>query len=65
MKKESAKRNAKTCYEHLGGKLGALILEQFVKKGWLAKEKDTDKNYFITDLGEVEFEKLGVDLEKL
>ncbi len=65
MKTEPAIKTAKTCYEHLGGKLGALVLEQFVKKGWLAKGKDTDKNYFITPLGEMEFEKLGVDLKKL
>lgn len=53
---------AKTCYSHLGGKLGTLLLEQFIEKGWIAKEKASDKNYYITPTGEKEFAKLGVDL---
>lgn len=53
---------AKTCYSHLGGKLGMLLLEQFIAKGWIAKEKASDKNYYITPAGEKEFAKLGVDV---
>jgi predicted transcriptional regulator len=56
---------AKTCYSHLGGKLGALLLEQFIEKGWIAKEQDLDKNYYITAKGEEEFAKLGVDLSEI
>lgn len=53
---------AKTCYSHLGGKLGTLLLEQFIEKGWIAKEQASDKQYYITSKGEKEFTKLGVDL---
>jgi hypothetical protein len=35
---KSTGKTAKTCYEHIGGKLGQLLLEQFVEKGWIAKE---------------------------
>jgi len=53
---------AKTCYSHLGGKLGTLLLEQLIEKGWIAKEQASDKHYYITSKGEEEFTKLGVDL---
>ena len=58
-------KTAKLCYEHIGGKLGSLLLEQFVIKGWLAKHEATDKNFYITDKGALELTKLGVDLSGL
>jgi DNA-binding PadR family transcriptional regulator len=56
---------AKVCYEHLGGKLGQLLKENFANKGWIAKKKPTDKHFYITDLGQKEFEKLGIDLSQI
>ncbi|MDA6072326.1 ArsR family transcriptional regulator [Flavobacterium sp. AC] len=56
---------AKTCYEHIGGKLGQLLLETFTDKGWISKNKPTDKHFYITDLGQKEFEKLGVDISQI
>lgn len=53
---------AKICYNHIGGKLGTLLLEQLVAKGWIAKASSTDKHFYITPLGESNFEKLGIDL---
>lgn len=46
------KKPAKTCYSHLGGKLGTLLLENFIEKGWIAKDNSADKHYHITELGE-------------
>lgn len=60
--KATEKKNAKLCYEHIGGKQGNLLLEQFVDKGWLAKEHLTDKNFYITEKGIKEFTKLRIDL---
>lgn len=60
--KAAEDKTAKLCYEHIGGKLGNLLLEQFVAKGWLAKHHATDKNYYITQKGTLEFTKLGIDL---
>jgi predicted transcriptional regulator len=65
MSHSSEKKPAKLCYEHIGGKLGSLLLEQFVLKGWLAKETAGDKNFYITDKGIAEFTKLGVDLSQI
>jgi hypothetical protein len=56
---------AKTCYTHLGGKLGALLLEAFIDKGWIAGEKKGDKHYIITEKGEKEFGRLGIDLTQI
>lgn len=56
---------AKMCYSHIGGKLGQLLVESFADKGWIAKNKPADKHFYITDLGEKEFEKLGIDLSKI
>lgn len=56
---------AKTCYSHLGGKLGQLLMENFIEKGWIGKENTTDKHFFITEKGEKEFTKLGIDLSQI
>jgi len=63
--KSVLRKPAKMCYEHIGGKLGQLLVENFTDKGWIAKNKATDKNYYITDLGQKEFEKLGIDLSQI
>lgn len=56
---------AKKCYGHIGGKLGELLLETFASKKWISKNNSTDKHFYITELGEKEFTKLGVDLNKI
>ncbi|MBB4801973.1 DNA-binding PadR family transcriptional regulator [Flavobacterium nitrogenifigens] len=56
---------AKKCYEHLGGKLGELLLENFIEKKWIAKKDPSDKHFYITELGEKEFSKLGIDFSEI
>ncbi|MGG7437309.1 ArsR family transcriptional regulator [Chryseobacterium arthrosphaerae] len=51
MNQSTGRKPAKTCYEHIGGKLGQLLLEQFVEKGWIAKGNPADRHYYITDKG--------------
>lgn len=63
--KLSKQKPAKMCYEHIGGKLGNLLAVTFAEKGWIAKKSPTDKHFYITDLGEKEFEKLGIDLTEI
>jgi hypothetical protein len=65
MEKSTKQKPAKLCYEHIGGKLGQLLAETFTDKGWIAKNNPTDKHFYITDLGQKEFEKLGVDIGKI
>ena len=65
MIKVDAAKPAKLCYEHIGGKLGSLLLKKFLEKGWLEKMNATDKNFYITVKGEHEFAKLGIDLSEI
>lgn len=55
----------KICYEHIGGKLGQLLVENFADKSWIAKIRSTDKNFYFTELGQKEFEKLGIDITQI
>lgn len=65
MKNQKKIKPAKKCYEHLGGKLGELLLETFADKKWIAKNNPEEKHFYITELGEKEFAKLGIDLSKI
>ena len=51
MTTQSSIKPAKKCYEHLGGKLGELLLENFAEKKWIAKKSVSDKHFYITELG--------------
>ncbi len=62
MKIKTETKHAKLCYEHIGGKLGSLLLERFISTGWLAKEKAGEKDFYITEKGVEGFTKLGIDL---
>jgi hypothetical protein len=65
MTNTTAPKPAKRCYNHIGGKLGSLLLENFIKKGWIAKGSPEDKHYEITPEGEKGFKKLGIDLAEV
>jgi len=52
---QSDKRLGKPCYDHIGDKLGALLMEQFINKGWIEKENAGDKHFFNTEKGQKEF----------
>jgi hypothetical protein len=56
---------AKMCYSHIGGKLGTLLMETFLDKEWIARDKPSDKQFHITDKDKKEFTKLGVDLSQI
>ena len=56
---------AKTCFGHIGGKLGSLLLDAFIDKGWIAKKVAGDKHYYITKKGEKAFTDLGIDISAI
>lgn len=64
-KEKPAPLPAKTCYSHLGGQLGSLLMEAFIDKGWIARQDSGDKHFTITAEGERGFRRLGVDLSRL
>ncbi len=65
MPKQTGRKPVKTCYEHIGGKLEILLLEQFISKGWIEKSDTKDKLFYITGKGQKEFAKLGVDISQI
>jgi len=62
---QESPKPAKLCYGHIGGKLGQLLTETFIGKGWIAKNGPDEKHYYITPTGEKELTRLGVDLSKI
>lgn len=56
---------AKMCYEHIGGKLGMLLADTFINKGWIARQAETDKHFYVTPEGEKELTKLGIDMAQI
>jgi hypothetical protein len=65
MAKQTDQIPAKMCYSHIGGKLGTLLMETFMDKGWLQKGADDDKHFQVTPKGEREFRKIGVDISQI
>jgi DNA-binding transcriptional ArsR family regulator len=52
--------HARTCYDHLAGKLAVCILAALVDHGWLIRKRD---DYLVTELGKRELASLGIDVE--
>ena len=60
-------RAARTCYDHMAGKVGVLLHDRFKALGWLAgcnaKDNANDNGYDLTPNGTKAFEALGIDIE--
>ncbi|MET4559544.1 ArsR/SmtB family transcription factor [Lysinibacillus parviboronicapiens] len=55
-------QDARTCYDHLAGKLGVQLTESMVSSGYLKKE---EQQYTITPTGQLFFTEFGIDLTAL
>jgi len=57
-------RAARTCYDHLAGRVGVLLHDRFKALGWLlAGSNAKDNAYDLTPNGTKAFEALGIDIE--
>lgn len=56
-------REARTCYDHLAGRLGVALADAFERQGLL--EPDGAERYRLTDAGRTQLIALGVDLTGL
>lgn len=55
---------ARTCYNHLAGKLGTSICEALLKRGYLVEPKEVQsKDYLITEKGSQWFSSFGIQLQ--
>lgn len=57
------KFKARTCYGHLGGKIGNRLFERLVELNWFQPEEGRSTVYVLTEKGHKELAKLGVQLE--
>jgi DNA-binding transcriptional ArsR family regulator len=57
-------RAARTCYDHMAGRVGVLLHDRFQALGWLlAGSNAKDKAYDLTPNGTKAFAALGIDIE--
>lgn len=56
-------RAARTCYDHMAGRVGVLLHDRFKALGWLAGPDAKDNSYDLTPNGTKAFEALGIDIE--
>ena len=63
VRRNSALRQARTCYHHLAGIAGVELLEQLLDRGWLEPEESQDSrtSYRPTALGLKEFQQRDVE----
>lgn len=54
-------REARTCYDHIAGRIGVLLHNNLTKLKWLSGNDEYD----LTTLGEKEIEALGIDVESV
>lgn len=54
-------REARTCYDHIAGRVGVLLHNSFQKLRWLSGNDEYD----LTPQGKKEFERLGIDIESI
>lgn len=52
---------ARTCYDHLAGKLGVNLTDKLLKDGFL---EQSDKDFLLTEAGKTKFKTFGIDVEK-
>lgn len=62
---DKTKIPAKTCFSHIGGKLGLLLMELFIEKEWITGAEKGSKHFYITEKGKKEFRKMGLDLSQI
>jgi len=56
-------RDARTCYDHMAGRLGVLLHNRFKALGWLSEGREKGKlAYDLTSEGTAAVEALGIDL---
>ena len=53
---------ARTCYDHLAGRLGVALADSLCERGWLVERGD---DYGVTEAGAYGFASLGIDVEVL
>jgi DNA-binding transcriptional ArsR family regulator len=56
-------RAARTCYDHMAGRLAVSLHDRFGELGWFLNGTTDNNNYELTDAGKNGFAQLGIDIE--
>jgi DNA-binding transcriptional ArsR family regulator len=56
-------RGARTCYDHIAGRLGVALYDRLTALGWLTGPSSSETGCELTPAGCSEFEALGIDVE--
>ncbi len=51
------------CYDHLGGKLGAVLFDFFLANEWIHLDEGKSTVYVLTPKGEEEFAAIGLKID--
>ena len=52
-------RHARTCYDHLAGRLGVTLTDALLNQGYLT---EGEQDFALTESGQIALEKLGLDV---
>jgi hypothetical protein len=58
--KHHKRLTGRRCYDHLGGKLGAILLDFFIAKEWICLDEGKSTVYVLTAEGKKAFEEIGL-----
>jgi predicted transcriptional regulator len=59
---KSKEIKGRKCYDHLGGKLGTILLNTLLENNWIVLEEDKTTVYIVTEKGKKEFKKMGIEI---
>ena len=66
VRKDTAMRQARTCYDHLAGVAGVGLMDEMLRRGWLQMANDAPRpDYSLTQSGEDGLKELGVDVARV
>ena len=65
VRRDTAMRQARTCYDHLAGVAGVGLMDEMLRRGWLEAQEDTMRpRYSLTQSGEDGLKERGVDVAR-
>lgn len=60
--KQEKQLTGRKCYDHLGGKLGAMLLDLFIANEWICLAEGKSTVYILTPKGEKAFAEIGLKI---
>jgi predicted transcriptional regulator len=60
--KKAKRLTGRKCYDHLGGKLGAMLFEFLIANEWVCLDEGKSSVYVLTAKGENELRAMGFEI---